>query len=147
MNQLERLNYMREFTDKVDFPIFNISYRDWNSADFQDFMVVSHEIYDSSDNAFFERYFVNQEYVDGSGNTWRIVRKKDVYIKKMVFFTRRVGIIQLERGEAKMSYDDFVELFKRRVNQVKVDSVRKIHMDTLKGENSIGAVIKKFSLF
>lgn len=73
---------------KIQFPILNISLNSLNVQSLEEIHIG--DVWDyPRDNVFFEKYYLNQEYVDQNGHIFKIIGKiKSNFINTIIHFNK-----------------------------------------------------------
>ena len=138
---------MKEYiknNESIKFPIFSISYQNWDTEAFQEFIILEDNIYNSEDDEYFLKYFQNQTYADSNGHLFKVIGKTDYFTKKFFLFTVKKGLIQFDKTDSSISFSEFMDLFEDRLKTVNSEKGKQVLVDCIRDANSIGDVIEAF---
>ncbi|MBK8505659.1 MAG: hypothetical protein IPL46_27760 [Saprospiraceae bacterium] len=125
----------------MKFPIANISIKSWNpTEDYLMYILLDPFIYRDSTKLYNE-FFFNNEFVDSTGEIYRIVNwKKPVSLWRTLFkFLPMVYKIELifKKVEKKMVLEEVREFVLRQINQLPMDDDKKGLIDQVNKAKTI----------
>lgn len=126
---------------QINFPIFNLSYPTWEPDIAQEFLRED-DIYYSSDEVFFEKYFLNQEFVDCDGKVYQLVDKTEFYIKTLLFLKKKRFKCLFQEKKEQLSLEELKKIFSKRVNTLDLEESRSQIFDFVTNAKSIPELIK-----
>jgi hypothetical protein len=129
---------MKDFIKNINYPLLNISYPYWDEYIVEHMFLVDNN-FRFTNLEDYTKYFLNQEYVDCSGNIYRIIDKSEKKIFGFVIPNR--GKFRFIETEKKMTFTDVKDYIKSRIEQEKNSDIKKIWLEYIDKSSTIEQII------
>ncbi len=127
--------------DSIEYPIFNLSYPTWDIDTLGDFFLYN-DRYKSNED-FFDTYYLNQDFIDCQGNTYRIIGKSLIESKFRIFRSKTYKI-QFERLDKKVVLKELKRMLKEKTSQIESDAARSEILNQIEKSESIKELLNGF---
>ncbi|UII31992.1 hypothetical protein LVD17_27265 [Fulvivirga ulvae] len=127
--------------ESIEYPIFNLSYPDWELDTLGDFFIYN-EDYRSSDD-FFNKYYLNQTFVDCRGNLFKVIGKSLIKSKFRIFRSR-VNKIQFEALNNNIDLEQLKKELKEKSQQIKNDAAQTEILKQIENSKTIKELLRGF---
>ena len=121
--------------------MFNL-YHEWEEELIQEF-VRHDDIYYSDDNIFFNKYFLNQTFVDSEGRLYDLESAEDFVVRKFLFFQSNRKKLHFKPQGLSLSLNELRKKLEERVNTLQDESLKKEFSVVLSKATSIRQLINQ----
>lgn len=120
----------------INFPLFNISYPNWELELLGDFFLYN-DVYNYKED-FFNEYYLDQLFIDCDGCLFKVVGKTPL---KPRFWNSKSFKIEFLKQEGIMSLESFKKILLEKSLQIKEGVARNVMQEIIEKEDSIEGLL------